>query len=151
MYMHTHSYTEQAAVTELYHFNAHYFEHHDVSLAGQKAKDVSEKMKGAVSLLDSLQEHLPKVQYLSLKGRALNILPEFSKEAEECLSKAVKQDPSLVEAWCSLGESYWKASNVQQAHDCFKGSLAHVCFVCSLVPRLATPSVLMLHAVCMQH
>lgn len=118
--------TEQAAVSDLYHFNAHYFEHHDVGQAGQKAQELAQKMKETVSLLDSLQDSLPRVQYLSLKGRALNILPEFSSEAEDCLSKAVKQDPGLVEAWCSLGESYWKAGNVQQAHDCFKGSLAHV-------------------------
>ena len=83
-------------------------------------------MKETVALLDSLQESIPKVQYWSLKGRALNISTEYCREAEECLSKAVKHDPTLVEAWCSLGESYWKAGNVQQAHDCFTGSLAHV-------------------------
>ena len=94
--------------------------------ARQKAQDVEKKMKETVSLLDSLQGSLPKVQYWSLKGRALNVLTEHSSEAEECLSRAVKHDPTLVEAWIALGENYWKAGNVQQAHDCFMGSLAHV-------------------------
>lgn len=117
----------QTAVSDLYDFNARYFEHHSVEQARQKAQDVEKKMKETVSLLDSLQDSLPKVQYWSLKGRALNILAEHSSEAEECLSRAVKHDPTLVEAWIALGENYWKAGNVQQAHDCFMGSLAHVC------------------------
>lgn len=117
----------QAAVADLYDFNAHYFEHHEVERARQKAHDVEQRMKETVALLDTLHDTMPKVQYWSLKGRALNILTDYSREAEECLSKAVKHDPTLVEAWCSLGESYWKAGNVQQAHDCFTGSLAHVC------------------------
>ena len=131
---HTHTYAcTQTAVSDLYDFNAHYFEHHEVGKAGQKAQDVEKKMKETVSLLDSLQDSLPKVQYLSLKGRALNISTEYSREAEECLSKAVKHDPTLGEAWCALGETYWKAGNVQQAHDCFTGSLAHVRFTLDIL------------------
>ena len=71
-------------------------------------------------------DSLPRVQYWYLRGKALNITPDYSPVAEECLSRAVKHDPSLVDAWNCLGESYWKAGNVQQAHDCFTGSLAHV-------------------------
>ncbi len=69
---------------------------------------------------------LSKVQYLRLKGRALNVLPDHSQEAEACLSQAIKHDPSLEETWNALGESYWKAGKIQQAHDCFSSSLAHV-------------------------
>lgn len=69
---------------------------------------------------------LTKVQYWSLKGRALNVLPEHSQEAEDCLSRAIKHDPSQVDTWNSLGESYWKVGKIQQAHDCFSGCLAHV-------------------------
>ena len=70
-------------------------------------------------------DRLPKALYLSLRGRALNVLPEHSPEAELCLSRAVKYDPQLIEAWIALGESYWKCGRVQQAHDCFTGSLSH--------------------------
>lgn len=71
-------------------------------------------------------DSLPKVQHWYLRGKALNILPDHSPEAEQCLSRAVKNDPSLVDAWNMLGECYWKAGNVKQAHDCFVGSLAYV-------------------------
>ncbi len=71
-------------------------------------------------------DNLPKVQYWSLKGRALNILPEHSQEAEESLSRAVKHDPTQIDTWNALGESFWKSGKTQQAHDCFAGSLAHV-------------------------
>ena len=69
---------------------------------------------------------LPKVQYWYLRGKALNVLPDHSPEAEQCLSRAIKHDPSLVDAWNALGECYWKAGNVQQAYDCFTGALMHV-------------------------
>lgn len=69
---------------------------------------------------------LPKVQYLHLRGKALNVLSEHSPEAQQCLSQAIKHDPSLVDAWNALGECYWKAGNVQQAYDCFAGALMHV-------------------------
>ena len=101
--------------------------------AGQKAQNVEKKMKETVSLLDSLQDSLPKIQYWNLKGRALNVLTEHSSGAEQCLSRAVKHDPTLVEAWIALGENYWKAGNVMLAHDCFVGSLAHVCISLAIV------------------
>lgn len=77
-------------------------------------------------LVSHTTDSIPKVHYWSLKGRALNILPEHSQEAETCLSQAIKHDPTLIETWNALGESYWKAGNIQQAHNCFTGSLAHV-------------------------
>lgn len=77
-------------------------------------------------LLSVFPGTLPKVQYLHLRGKALNILPEHSPEAQQCLSQAIKHDPSLVDAWNALGECYWKAGNVQQAYDCFAGALMHV-------------------------
>ena len=60
------------------------------------------------------------------RGRALNVMPEFSSEALECLSKAVKLDPKLVEAWNQLGECYWKNKDIEAARNCFNGALNHV-------------------------
>ena len=71
-------------------------------------------------------DSLSKVEYWSLKGRALNILPDHNQEAEDLLSRAIKHDPSLVDTWNALGDSYWKAGKIQQAHDCFVGCLSHV-------------------------
>ncbi|XP_064393711.1 tetratricopeptide repeat protein 5-like [Halichondria panicea] len=115
----------QDAVTELYVFHRQYLETHPLEQAGRKTVDVEEKLKETLSLLDSVQDSLPKVQWWCLRGRALNILPDHSQEAQDSLSKAIKHDPTLIQAWNDLGETYWKAGNVIQAHDCFVGSLSH--------------------------
>ena len=69
---------------------------------------------------------LSSALYHYLRGKSLNVLSTHSKEAEYLLSQAVKHNPLLVDAWNSLGESYWKAGNVTQAHHCFTGALSHV-------------------------
>jgi len=61
-----------------------------------------------------------------LRGKALNVLPLYDREAQENLSKAVKLDPKLSDAWVSLGESYWKNGEVDAARNCFLGALNHV-------------------------
>ncbi|ERE89971.1 tetratricopeptide repeat protein 5 [Cricetulus griseus] len=66
-----------------------------------------------------------EAQALMLKGKALNVTPEYSPEAEVLLSKAVKLEPELVEAWNQLGEVYWKKGDVAAAHTCFSGALTH--------------------------
>lgn len=63
---------------------------------------------------------------MMLKGKALNITPDYNPEAEELLAKAVKLDPELVEAWNQLGEAYWKKGDITAAHTCFSGALGHV-------------------------
>lgn len=65
-------------------------------------------------------------RYSYLKARALNVLPSYSKEAEELLSKAIKLDPKLVEAWNELGKCYWKNNKISEAINCFKGALKQV-------------------------
>ena len=67
-----------------------------------------------------------KAQVLMLTGKALNVTPDYSPKAEELLSKAVKLEPKLVEAWNQLGEVYWKKGDVAAAHTCFSGALTHV-------------------------
>jgi predicted Zn-dependent protease len=115
----------QEAVEQLYWLNTHYFESHDVESAGRKDSDVREKMKETLSLLDTLQDLLPREQFAYLRGRTLNVVPEHSPEAETLLVSAVKRDPTLAGAWVSVGESYWKKGNIQQAHDCFTSSITH--------------------------
>ena len=61
-----------------------------------------------------------------LIGKVLNVTSEYDTKAEENLSKAVKLDPKLVEAWNQLGESYWKKGNIDGAKNCFSGALTHV-------------------------
>ena len=37
----------------------------------------------------------------------------------------MKLEPSFVEAWNELGESYWKREDVDNARICFEGALVH--------------------------
>ena len=61
-----------------------------------------------------------------LKGKALNVTQDYSPEAKECLSKAVKLDPKLIEGWVQLGELFWKKGDIIDAKNCCEGALNHV-------------------------
>ena len=59
-------------------------------------------------------------------------MPDYDPLAQDALSKAVKLDPKLVEAWNCLGECYWKNGQVEAARNCFVGALNHVsCLLCN--------------------
>ena len=60
---------------------------------------------------------------LYLRGKALDFLPEYSKIAEEHLSKAIKLLPTKQEAWDTLGHVYWKKRDFLSSKKCFEGSL----------------------------
>ncbi|XP_055464628.1 tetratricopeptide repeat protein 5 isoform X2 [Psammomys obesus] len=116
----------QELVDELYSFRDSYFETHSVEDAGRKQQDVHDQME---KTLQQMEEALGSVQVeaqaLMLKGKALNVTPNHSPEAEVLLSKAVKLEPELVEAWNQLGEVYWKKGDIAAAHTCFSGALTH--------------------------
>ncbi|OWM86258.1 hypothetical protein CDL15_Pgr011082 [Punica granatum] len=62
----------------------------------------------ALKLLDSIppdQRKLPlqRATYEYLRGKILDVFPDYRKEAEDHLSKAVKLNPSLADAWLCLG------------------------------------------------
>ncbi|KAF7000496.1 hypothetical protein CFC21_016391 [Triticum aestivum] len=78
----------------------------------------------ALGVLDSLppeQRKSPeeRVIYEFLMGKILDAFPDYCKEAEEHLSKAVKLNPSLVDAWLCLGNCIWKKGNLASARNCF--------------------------------
>ncbi|XP_043914397.1 tetratricopeptide repeat protein 5 [Protopterus annectens] len=116
----------QELVNQLYHFRDHYFENHGVEDAWRKQQDVAQEME---KVIQQLVKHegcsKNKAQYLLLKGKALNVTVDYSPKAEEALAKAVKLDPTLVEAWNQLGEVYWKKGQVVDAKTCFSGALKH--------------------------
>nr|CAD7612348.1 unnamed protein product [Timema genevievae] len=70
-------------------------------------------------------QQVSRVMYYYLKGKALNVGPQHSPQAEAALSKAVKLDPTLVEAWNELGDCYWKRDEIKEAKNCFMGALGH--------------------------
>ena len=60
---------------------------------------------------------------LYLRGKCMDFLPEYSKIAEENLSKSIKLLPTKNEAWDALGNVYWKKRDIMQSKKCFEGSL----------------------------
>ena len=86
-----------------------------------RAQDRGRHVDGAAPLA-GLADLFPEL----LKGRALNVVADHSPEAEQLLSKAVKLEPNLVDAWIELGECYWKRGDVETAKTCFEGALSHV-------------------------
>ncbi|CAD1473694.1 unnamed protein product, partial [Heterotrigona itama] len=115
-------------VNALYFFRDHYFENHSIEEAIKKNGDVEKKMKDTLSKLDECKGYEidgSRAKYYYLKGKALNVTERFIPQAEELLTKAVKLEPNLVEAWNELGECYWKNDDIQQAKNCFVGALRH--------------------------
>ena len=64
-----------------------------------------------------------RARLLYQRGRAMNVRGEHSAEAESLLSKAVKLDPGMVEAWNELGEAHWKRGDIDTAKTCFEGAV----------------------------
>ena len=62
-------------------------------------------------------------------GQILNVKSEYDRTGVEYLSKAVKLDPKLVDAWNHLGELYWKKGDISNAKNCFTGALTHVSII----------------------
>jgi len=58
-----------------------------------------------------------------IKGRAYSFMVGQERQAEELLSKALKLNPQLVEAWNALGEVYWNQQNYTQARTSFEQAL----------------------------
>lgn len=136
----------QEQVEELYKFRDRYFENHNLEDAINRNSDTKIRLdvvlaqfkqyEGSsmyINYRDDIKCNILEsevksncAKYYYLKGRALNVVPSYSKEAEDLLSKAIKLDPKLVEAWNELGESYWKNNKITEAINCFNGALKHV-------------------------
>ncbi|KAJ0006286.1 hypothetical protein NQD34_013559 [Periophthalmus magnuspinnatus] len=111
-------------VDGLYKFRDSYFETHSVDNAGKKQGDVAEELEKTLKRLQEFEDrYKSKAEFLLQKGRCLNVSPDFSAIAEECLSRAVKLEPTLVEGWNILGEQYWKKGDLNGAKNCFTGAL----------------------------
>ncbi|XP_013413311.1 tetratricopeptide repeat protein 5 [Lingula anatina] len=116
----------EEAVAALYDFRDHYFERHSLEEAALKVEELKKQLDNVMQLLDSINDQVDnKSVYLMLRGKALNVMPQFDQASLDALSKAVKLDPKLVEAWNHLGEEYWKNKDVEAAKNCFLGALNH--------------------------
>jgi len=124
-------------IKDLYSYRDRFFETHTIEKASEKRELVEKKMKEVLDEFDNLtlkedidpnidqESNAQKAHRTYLKGRALNVVADHSPEAEQLLSKAVKLEPNLVDAWIELGECYWKRGDVETAKTCFEGALSH--------------------------
>ncbi|KAK0086224.1 hypothetical protein PV325_003575 [Microctonus aethiopoides] len=116
------------SVDALYHFRDHYFENHSIEDAKNKNDDLEIELKDTLAKFDECKVYEidgSRAKYYYLKGKALNVVERFIPQTEELLSKAVKLEPKLLDAWNELGECYWKKNDIKQAKNCFLGALPH--------------------------
>ncbi|XP_031496340.1 uncharacterized protein LOC116261688 [Nymphaea colorata] len=73
--------------------------------------------------LDQRKEPSQRASFEFLRGKILDVYPEYRKEAEDHLSKAVKLNPSLLDAWLCLGNCMWKKGDLSSARNCFSLAL----------------------------
>lgn len=93
-----------------------------------RAKLLKAKIDETIQLLDQkpldlIQNKKEKAEMLYLRGKALDFIPEYTKQAEENLSKSIKLMPTKKEAWDALGHVYWKKRDIEQSKKCFEGAL----------------------------
>lgn len=95
-----------------------------------RVKKIREQLDAACALLDTkpidmVSVKKEKADLLYLRGRTLDFLPEYSRQAEDNLSKSLKLIPTKREAWDALGHVYWKKNDLPAAKNCFESSLEH--------------------------
>ncbi|XP_050507427.1 tetratricopeptide repeat protein 5-like isoform X1 [Diabrotica virgifera virgifera] len=110
----------------LYTFRDRYFETHNIEEAIKKEEETEKILAEKLKIFkqhEHLVSDLSRAKYCFLKGKLLNVVPNYNKEAESLLSKSIKLDPKLVDAWNELGECYWKNDDLKKSINCFEGAL----------------------------
>jgi len=66
-----------------------------------------------IIFVDLMADEKGTIYYL--RGKVLDIKPEYEKEAEESLSKSIKLNPFSWKTWDVLGHILWKKKNYEAA------------------------------------
>lgn len=75
---------------------------------------------------DKIKSDLETKAYdLMVKGRLLNAGEKFNQEAFDLLSKSIKLNPNLIEAWVELTECYQRKPDVEGAIVCLENALKY--------------------------
>ncbi|GBG73880.1 hypothetical protein CBR_g17592 [Chara braunii] len=92
----------------------------DLSIKKEKLDAGTKEILRALEIvLEENSDNPPRRGYCAyLRGKALNVTPDYCKEAEDNLSKAVKLDPALSDAWVCLGNCFWKKNDLASARNC---------------------------------
>ncbi|ENN80500.1 hypothetical protein YQE_03080, partial [Dendroctonus ponderosae] len=116
-------------VNELGFFKDRYILNYGIENAANQSRDLDRQMDEKLEIFlkhQSAALETNKPYYYYLKGKLLNISTTYSSEAESLLSKAIKLDPKIVDAWNELAESYFKANEFAKAQSCFEGGLREI-------------------------
>ncbi|CAH1106333.1 unnamed protein product [Psylliodes chrysocephalus] len=111
---------------DVYRFRDRYFETHSIEEAIMKEAETEKLQNETLKIFNTHEQYITdanRAKYNYLKGKLLNVVPSYNKEAENLLSKAIKLDPKLVDAWNELGECYWKNDELKKSINCFEGAL----------------------------
>lgn len=110
----------RASVVSLYTYKENNF----ADPTGKVAK-VSSLIAAVLTLVDQVNPTTAgeKGEVQFLRGRALDAALEYSEEAEECLSRAVRLDPGSADAWAALGHCQWKKGDLESARECYNTSV----------------------------
>jgi len=113
----------QSAVEELYEMNENSIENNskDIEKVIEKVKEVTALMKKNEG--SALAEN--KAQFYYLLGKTWSVAHPVSDECINVLSKAVKLNPTHLEAWNLLGECLVHLKRFSEAKVCFLASLKH--------------------------
>lgn len=112
-------------IDDLYAFRDKYFLTDRTRTHADRLEDLTERLTALVTELDNIKDQLEsKASYLTLLGKAHNVMPDFNQTACDSLKKATKLDPKSIEAWNYLGECYWKKRDFEMCRICFEQSLS---------------------------
>jgi len=86
-----------------------------------REKSVRAQEAELLTLFDQAEndESISKSLLLFWRGKQLNLADDYNKGAEAFLSKAVKLEPTLIDAWNSLGNCFCKKRDMKSAKNCF--------------------------------
>lgn len=113
------------AADDLYHVKETFFPANpdDKVSKLQNESDLALRLLGSVPP-EQRKSPTQRATYEYLKGKILDVVPEYRKDAEDHLSKAVKLNPSLADAWLCLGSCIWKKGDLPAAKNCFNLALS---------------------------
>eukprot|EP01060_Flectonema_neradi_P000175 TRINITY_DN10129_c0_g1_i3.p1 TRINITY_DN10129_c0_g1~~TRINITY_DN10129_c0_g1_i3.p1 ORF type:complete len:336 (+),score=73.48 TRINITY_DN10129_c0_g1_i3:84-1091(+) len=92
-------------------------------------KKMAEAVLKLVPDADNLKDAVERANVLSIRGRAMGVIPAESRDTKECdmlLSKSVKMNPKCVATWNALGHLRWEQSKLKDALAAYDGGLESV-------------------------
>jgi tetratricopeptide (TPR) repeat protein len=98
----------------------------DITLG--KSKETKLKVDTLTKKIDnyvneSQEEKSVKARLFFYKGKALNLLNDYTKDAEDALSKSLKLNPKDKDTWNILGDILWKKKDYGGAKKTFEAAI----------------------------